>query len=70
VNAWLQPKDQMFYSTKSTSGFAVSIQPAFKLSRHVAIAADIGYKTKGWLFGNPYLDANFSSSIYLRISTN
>lgn len=68
--AWLQPKDQLFYATKSAAGFSINVQPEYKLSKTIGLAADLDYKTKGCLFGNPYLDNNFSGRLKLKISTN
>jgi len=70
VAAWLQPKDQLFYAKKSTPGLFLNIQPNYNISKNIVLAGDIGYKTKGWLFGNPYQDNNFSGRIRLKISTN
>lgn len=68
--AWLQPKDQLFFATKSAAGFSLNVQPEYKFSKNVGLAAELGYKTNGWLFGNPYLDNNLSGRLKLKIITN
>lgn len=68
--AWLQPKDQLFYATKSNPGFSVNVEPTLKLSENIRLEAGLGYKSKGWLFANPYLDNNLSGHMQINISTN
>jgi len=70
VSAWLQPKDQLFFATKAAAGFSLGVQPEYKLSKHVDFAVDLTYKSKGWLFGNSYLDNNFSGFLKIKISSN
>ncbi|OBX25124.1 hypothetical protein A9996_11505 [Gelidibacter algens] len=66
---WLQPKNQYFFATNSSGGFSALVQPSFQLSKNISIYSDLQYKTKGWQFGNPYLDSNFSARLGLKIRT-
>lgn len=56
LSGWLQPKDQLFAADKASPGMAVGVQPRFDIGERFTIMADLSYKTKGWVFGNPYLD--------------
>ena len=69
VAAWLQPRDQLFFAKKAAPGFSLNFRPEYRLSKHTGIAADLSYKTKGWQFGNPYLDQNLSGRLKLQINT-
>jgi hypothetical protein len=68
-SGWLQPKDQMFTAGKASPGMAVGVQPRFDVTEEFSILADLSYKTKGWVFGNPYLDENFTFRLGFGIST-
>lgn len=63
LSAWLQPKNQMFATGQAQPGFSISVEPIFSVSKRVSLMSDISYKSKGWVFGNPYLDNNFSARI-------
>ncbi|MFT4019733.1 MAG: hypothetical protein QM668_22405 [Agriterribacter sp.] len=63
LSAWMQPKDQMFFAGKAVPGMAVGLQPTYAISKHFSLIADISYKTKGWVFGNPYLDSKLTGRI-------
>lgn len=69
LSAWLQPKDQLFFATKAEPGFMLNVQPNYRASRHFRLFADLSYKTKGWVFANPYLDDNFTGRIGFKINT-
>jgi len=60
VAGWLQPKNQMFAADKAVLGMAIGVQPRFDITKRFSMMADLSYKTKGWVFGNPYLDENFT----------
>ena len=66
---WLQPKDQKFYAENSSAGIFINFKPEYKLSKHIIFFSDIEYKTKGWFFGNPYLDRKFIYRLGLTFST-
>lgn len=66
---WLQPEDQRFAAEKAVLGMSVGLQPHFTITEKFSIIADIAYKTKGWVFGNPYLDSKFSGRIGFSLKT-
>ena len=66
---WIQPKDQLYMATEKEFGYAFSIQPRLTVHKNFSLIADIGYKSKGWQFGNPYLDDNFTARFGLRFQT-
>lgn len=69
ISTWLQPKDQMFAAQKSSFGFSIGAQPKLKISKNVSLIADFNYKTKGWVFSNPYLDDKFTGRFGFNVST-
>lgn len=71
LSFWLQPRDQYFYAEKSRPGFLLNWSPTIDISKRCGITADIEYKTRGWVFGNPYLSENFSGGLgfYYRAGT-
>lgn len=66
-SAWLQPKDQLFAAKKRTPGMALSVRPDVKINSYFRVFSEFSYKTKGWLWGNPYLDQNFSARMGLAL---
>lgn len=70
IAIWLQPKDQLFHASHSTAGAFVNLQPNYELSKQVRLFGDIEYKTKGWLFGNEYLDSKFGFRFGIKIKTS
>jgi hypothetical protein len=48
---------------------AVRVQPQFDIAWRFSILADLSYKTKGWVFGNPYLDEKFTFRLGFGINT-
>lgn len=69
LSGWLQPHDQMFAAGKASPGMAVGIQSRFDIAERFSIMADLSYKTKGWVFGNPYLDEKFTFRLGFGINT-
>jgi len=69
LSGWLQPKDQMFAAHNAAPGMSAGLQPRFYITRRFSLAADLSYKTKGWVFGNPYLDENFTFRLGFGINT-
>lgn len=57
--AWLQPKDQMFFAKKPALGISMGFQPEYEVNMKFNLTANFSFKTKGWVFGNPYLDQKF-----------
>ncbi|GGC30346.1 hypothetical protein GCM10011386_22940 [Parapedobacter defluvii] len=54
---WLQPRD--FYDRKATPGGLLRLQGSYLLGKTWRVVAIAEGKTKGWVAGNPYLDAKF-----------
>lgn len=69
LSGWGQPKDQMFAADKAEFGIAIGMQPRFAILERVSMIADVNYKTKGWVFGNPYLDSKFTARIGFSVKT-
>jgi len=69
LSGWLQPKDQMFAAGKASPGIAVGVQPRFDIAERFTLIADLSYKTKGWVFGNPYLDEKVTFRLGFGINT-
>jgi hypothetical protein len=59
----------MFAAGKAAPGMAVGVQPRFDIAKRFSLLADLSYKTKGWVFGNPYLDDNFTFRLGFGINT-
>lgn len=66
---WLQPHDQRFAADKASFGVLVGLRPRLALTERWSVMADLSYKTRGWVFANPYLDENFSGRLGLSFST-
>ncbi|GAA4438479.1 hypothetical protein GCM10023091_19140 [Ravibacter arvi] len=69
LSLWMQPEDQMWSSGRATPGLALSIQPRYALTSRLSVMTDLSYKTKGWVFGDPYLDRRISGRIGLSLRT-
>jgi len=69
VSGWMQPENQMFAASKAGFGMSAGIQPRFAITERFSIIADLNYKTKGWVFSNPYLDNKFTGQLGLSIRT-
>ena len=69
LSGWLQPKDQLFGADKASPGMAVGVQPRFDIGERFTIMADLSYKTKGWVFGNPYLDEKLTFRLGFGLNT-
>lgn len=69
ISGWMQPKYQLFFSDKSEMGIFISVQPQFAFSKRFSVISDFSYKTKGWVFGNPYLDSRITGRVGLAFST-
>lgn len=70
LSGWFQPKDQLFASENSEAGFLIGLQPRFSVTKHLEIISDVSYKTKGWVFGNPYLDDKLNLQFGISIKTS
>lgn len=69
VSGWMQPKNQMFVADKADFGMSVGVQPRFAITERFSIIAEVSYKTKGWVFGNPYLDDKFTGRFGISMKT-
>ncbi|HRE51934.1 MAG TPA: hypothetical protein PK339_10955 [Flavitalea sp.] len=69
LSAWMQPKDHLFAAGKADFGMALGMQPRYAVTKRFSILADLSHKTKGWMFGNPYLDSKFSGRIGFSLKT-
>lgn len=69
LSLWMQPENQMFFADKAAFGMAAAIQPRYALTQRVSVMADLSYKTRGWVFGDPYLDEQLSGRIGLILKT-
>jgi hypothetical protein len=69
LSGWLQPKDQMFAAVRAKPGIAVGVKPRFDITGRFSVVADLSYKSEGWVFGNPYLDENFTFRFGFAIRT-
>ncbi len=69
LSGWMQPKDQLFAANKADFGMVAGLQPRYALTRRLSAIADLSYKTRGWVFGNPYLDGRFSGRIGFSFKT-
>jgi hypothetical protein len=57
---WLQPKDQMFDTDKGQAGGLLYAQLRSPKTKTWQPYLEVEAKTKGWVAGNPFLDANFT----------
>ena len=60
TSAWLQPKDQQFYTEDSELGGVATIKLNFPAPRQWESFIEVEAKTKGWLAGNVYLGNDIS----------
>ncbi len=68
--AWLQPKDQLFTTTKSAAGGLLQVKGRYPLTKIVAAYAEVEGKTNGWVAGNPYLNKNVTLRMGLFMDIN
>ncbi|MCF3109735.1 hypothetical protein LL912_13220 [Niabella sp. CC-SYL272] len=64
--AWLQPRDQLFFSRKGVLGMSLGVQPHYALTRRFSLMGSFSYKTRGWMFENPYLDQKCTGNLGFR----
>lgn len=57
LNLWMQPVDQGFFDQSGKSGGAIEVMSDYYLGRGFSVNITAGYKTEGWLIGNPYIDS-------------
>lgn len=57
---WLQPKDQLFKTTKAEAGGLLQLRSRHQLTNQFSLYAELEAKTDGWVAGNPYLNKNLT----------
>ena len=65
LHGWVQPESQDFYATKGETGGAVDLTFGYVLAGNFKPGLSVGYKSAGWLAGNPYLDQQINFAIGL-----
>jgi hypothetical protein len=57
---WLQPKDQLFTTTKAQAGALLQCRGKYQVGKIISVYAELEAKTAGWVAGNPYLTKNLT----------
>lgn len=65
VYLWVQPQDQGFFDQSGKAGGALEIISDLNIGRSLSVNLAAGYKTAGWMIGNPYLDPKASLRVGL-----
>ena len=52
---WIQPENQGFFDESGKFGGALEIMSDYHLGRSLSLNITAGYKTEGWMIGNPYI---------------
>ncbi len=70
ISCWTQPAKQGFYDTSGKLGGNLELQANYELGKSFTANLAAGYKTEGWVLGNPYLDekTNFRIGINYNIT--
>lgn len=65
LSLWVQPINQGFFDQSGKFGGAIELMSGYDIGRGFLVNLTAGYKTAGWMIGNPYLDqkANFRVGI-------
>jgi hypothetical protein len=56
INIWNQPSNQGFFDQSGKVGGAIELMIDYSLGKNFSASVTTGYKTKGWMIGNPYID--------------
>lgn len=56
LNLWTQPINQGFFDQSGKLGGAIEMKSDFDIGRGFLVNITAGYKTTGWMIGNPYID--------------
>jgi len=59
INIWNQPSDQGFFDQEGKLGGAFELMIDYNLGKNFSASLTAGYKTEGWMIGNPYIDQKF-----------
>lgn len=58
MSLWVQPADQGFFDQSGKFGGALEIFTDYNIGKGFSLNMTAGYKTAGWMIGNPYIDQN------------
>lgn len=67
---WLQPKEQLFTSTKAEPGGLLQLRAFYPTGKSLKLYAEAEAKTNGWVAANPYLDPNVTVRMGLMVDLN
>ena len=56
LSLWSQPENQGFFDQSEKFGGALEIMSDYHIGRSLLVNITAGYKTEGWMIGNPYID--------------
>ena len=56
LNFWMQPDDQGFFDQSGKPGGAIEVMSDYYIGKGFSVNITAGYKTEGWMIGNPYID--------------
>jgi hypothetical protein len=65
---WNQPVDQGFFDKSGKLGGAFEINTGYFFANNFTVNLSAGYKTPGWMIGNPYLDQSAAVRIGIKYS--
>jgi hypothetical protein len=66
INIWSQPENQGFFDQSGEPGGAIEVLANYNLGKGFSASLTAGYKTAGWMIGNPYLEEKGNFRIGLR----
>ena len=56
ISLWNQPANQGFIDQEGKLGGAIELMADYHLGKNFSASLTAGYKTEGWMIGNPYID--------------
>jgi len=56
LSLWIQPVNQGFFDQSGKFGGAIEMMTDYNIGRGFLVNLAAGYKTMGWMIGNPYID--------------
>lgn len=66
LNLWVQPLNQGFFDQSGKVGGALELRSDLYLSRDFSVNLAAGYKTEGWMIGNPFIDQKANLRVGVR----
>ena len=66
ASVWMQPSNQDFDDLDGKWGGAVEATGSYTFAHGISVEISAGYKTAGWMIGNPYLDHKASVRLGVR----